>query len=107
MMPGMDGIHLWVRDASINPDESDSDSGVGRHHWSVYSALDGHLVARAPFLAGTQEAALIGDRAYYLTAALVRESGVPTRRVYELHAIDIESGKALWHRPLSSKSLRR
>jgi hypothetical protein len=103
LLPGLDGIHLWVRDASRNPDEV----GEGRQRWSVYSALDGHLVARPPYLPGTQEASLFGARAYYLTASAARRSGGPsTGRSYELHAVDVESGKTLWRRPLASRSLR-
>jgi hypothetical protein len=107
VLQGLDGIHLWVRDAAPSPDEVGSNKALGRYHWAVYSGLDGHLVARVPFLPGTQEATLIGDRAYFLTAALVRGSGaVPTRRSSALHAVDVESGKTLWDRPLSSKALQ-
>ncbi len=95
VLAGLDGFHLWLRDAAPSPDEPGAGEGRGAaYQWSVFSVLDGHLVARVPFLAGTQQATLIGDRAYILTSAPLREqTGEFTRRVYTLIAVDLQSGK--------------
>jgi hypothetical protein len=101
LLIGVDGFHLWVRDAAPSPDMVGDDL-PSRCHWAVYSALDGHLVARVPYLPGTQEATLIGDRAYLLTGTLPRHSRhLSTQRIRLLHAVDVESGKTLWQRPLA------
>jgi hypothetical protein len=100
VMEGLDGIHLWVRDAAPSPDLLGSDDVPAPYHWMIYSALDGHLVARVPFVPGTQEVLLLRDRAYCLAAAPVRGEAweVTARRAYTLHAIDVEKGKVLWSR---------
>jgi hypothetical protein len=99
-MQGLDGIHLWVRDAAPSPDVLGSDDVPAPYHWLVYSVLDGHLVARVPFVPGTQEVLLLGERAYCLAAAPLRSESLelPTRRAYTLYAIDTENGKVLWKR---------
>jgi hypothetical protein len=101
------GLHLWLRDAAPSPDELGTNDAPGRvYGWKIWSVLDGHLVARLPFVPGTQQATLIGERAYCLVTAPQR--GVPgavTRRSYTLYAIDVGTGKTLWQRSLSSKAL--
>jgi hypothetical protein len=100
VMEGLDGIHLWVRDAAPSPDVLGSDDVPAPYHWMVYSALDGHLVARVPFVPGTREVLLLHDRAYCLAAAPLRSDSLElsTRRAYTLHAIDTETGKVVWKR---------
>jgi hypothetical protein len=100
-------LHLWLRDAAPSPDELGTNDAPGRRYgWTIWSVLDGHLVARVPFLPGTQQATLMGERAYCLVAAPLRgEAGNLTRRGYTLYAIDVGSGKTLWQRTLSNKAL--
>jgi hypothetical protein len=104
---GSDGFHLWLRDSAPSPDEAaGGESSGAAYQWAVYSALDGHLVARVPFLPGTQQATLIGDRAYCLTSAPLRDAGGEfTRRIFTLSAVDVTTGKTRWQRTLSSKAL--
>jgi hypothetical protein len=101
------GLVLWLRDAAPSPDELGTNDAPGRRYgWTIWSVLDGHLVARVPFLPGTQQATLRGERAYCLVAAPLRgEAGTLTRRSYTLYARDVGSGKTLWQRTLSSKAL--
>jgi hypothetical protein len=103
VLEGIDGIHLWLRDAAPSPDEVGlADKALGRFSWAIYSGLDGHLVARAPFLPGTREAALLGDRVYFRCAATLRSAGrFPTRGTSWLCAVQVESGKTLWRRPIA------
>jgi hypothetical protein len=99
------GLHLWLRDAAPSPDEVDG-APERRYGWTIYSVLDGHLVARLPFVPGTQQATLIGERAYCLVAAPQRGASPTTiRRAYTLYALEVGSGKTVWQRPLSSKAL--
>ena len=72
--------------------------------WSVFSVLDGQLVARVPFLSGTQSATRIGTRAYCLTSGPARGSLAdgPPGRVSAVHAIDLEEGKVAWTRSLGA-----
>jgi hypothetical protein len=99
------GLNLWLRDAAPSPDEVEDAPGR-RYGWTIWSVLDGHLVARLPFMAGTQQATLIGERAYCLiTAPRMGGAGNPIRRDYALCAIDVSSGKVHWRRVLSSKSM--
>src|SRR5206468_3152724 len=101
LLADLDGKHLWLRDAAAAPEAADSQGGPDAHHWRVMSLLDGHLVARAPFVPGTQVATCIGQRAYCLAVAPARTPlDGPPRRVLVLHAIDLEAGKPLWRRPL-------
>jgi hypothetical protein len=100
-------LHLWLRDSAPSPDELGSSDGPGRKYgWTIYSVLDGHLVAHLPFVPGTQQATLIGERAYCLVAAPQRGELVNVvRRKYTLYAIDVTSGKVVWERALSSKAM--
>ena len=100
VMQGMDGIQVWLRNAAPSPDEL-GDEKAKQNPWMVFSVLDGGLVARVPFVPGTREAALFAGRAYCLVAAPSRTFG----RTHTLHVIDLESGKTLWKRPLSSKAI--
>jgi hypothetical protein len=105
VLPDPNGLYLWLRDAAPSPDEV-GDAPGRKYGWTIWSVLDGHLVARLPFLPGTQQATLIGDRAYCLvTAARKGESGTALRRGYNVCAIDVGTGKTLWQRTLSSKAL--
>ena len=95
LMPGLDDRHLWLRDGAPGSGEP----FAGRH-WSVFAAIDGHLVARVPFVPGTRSATIIGDWAYCLSAGAVRatpEGAIRGGRV--LHAIDLRTGKVAWRRP--------
>jgi hypothetical protein len=102
------GLHLWLRDAAPSPDEVVTEnSSRSSHNWTVWSVLDGHLVAHVPFVLGTLKATLIGERAYCLVSAPERGGSGSSkfRRRYTIHAIDIGSGRTLWQRTLSSKAL--
>ena len=65
VLPTMDGRFLLLRDAD-GPESGKAAS------WSVFSVATGERTARAPFEAGTQAAAVIGSRAYYLLSGPVR-----------------------------------
>ncbi len=91
LLTDLDGKHLWLRDAA----------GHGQAPWHVVSGLDGNLVRHVPFVPGTKHATLVGSRAYCMATAPARgslDSG--PRRAQTLHAIDLESGKVVWQRPL-------
>jgi hypothetical protein len=92
VLADLDRKHLWLRDAGEN-------SLV----WSVVSILDGHLVTRVPVVPGTQVATIVGSRAYCLTVAPApgELDGSP-RRALMLHALDLETGKAVWKRSLGA-----
>ena len=61
----------------------------------------GVVVRRVPFVPGTKQATLIGSRAYCMATAPARGSlELGPRRAQTLHAIDLESGKVVWQRPL-------
>jgi hypothetical protein len=94
LMRGMDGLHLWVRDAA--PAESPQPG------WTVYSGLDGDIVGRVPFVGGTQQGLLIGGQAYCLVAKSGRSlTGGATARSYQLVATSVRSGETEWTWPLS------
>jgi hypothetical protein len=101
VLAGLDDRHLWLRDA--DPEGSPPATAspvVASSHWSVFAAVDGHLVARVPFVPGTHSATIIGDHAYCLTGGAVRataEGAARSGRV--LHAIDLTTGKIIWRRP--------
>jgi hypothetical protein len=102
LLPGVDGMHVWVRDAGSFESASD---GAGSA-WQVHSALDGHRVARVPFVPGTVQGIVIGPRAY----GLVSRSGRVliegrTGRRHELYAVDLESGKVLWRKPVKESGV--
>jgi len=108
LLPDLDGKHLWLRDAAANPEGADGPAGADApaHHWQVVSVLDGHLVARAPFVPGTQQATCVGQRAYCLAVAPARTSlDAPPPRVLVLHAIDLEAGRPLWRRTLGTPAV--
>ncbi|MBY0229749.1 MAG: hypothetical protein K2W96_10755 [Gemmataceae bacterium] len=95
LLRGLDGLHLWVRDAGTR--ETEEPAG-----WQVYSSLDGHAVAQVPFVAGTSQAVLLGGRAYVVAGASGRAALEGNgSRAYVLHALDLETGKASWTWPLS------
>ena len=90
LIAGLDGLHLWVRDAGDPGAEEPED-------WRVFSSLDGHAVGRVPFVAGTAQALLAEGRAYCLANAsggtlLAGEAA----RGFVLHAIDPKTGKETW-----------
>jgi hypothetical protein len=96
-MAGLDDRHLWLRDAAPCPDESNAPLSLAGRHWSVFAAVDGHLVARVPFLPGTHAATIIGDWAYCLTGGGVRAIGeAASRSGRVLHAINLTTGKVVW-----------
>lgn len=97
LMPGVDGLHVWVRDAGTFESAAD---GAGSP-WHVHSALDGEHVARVPFVAGTTQATVLGTKAYGVASRSGRVllEGKAGRR-HELYAVDLESGKVLWRRPI-------
>jgi hypothetical protein len=99
-MPGLDGRHLWVRDAAGCPDEPGSNGpGISRH-WSVFAAVDGNLVARVPFIPGTRQGTIVDERAYCLSTGPVRTApGSRSRDGRVLHAVDLTTGKVMWSRP--------
>jgi hypothetical protein len=101
LLADLDGKHAWLRDAG-GPDEAPSP-------WSVVSVLDGHLVARVPFLPGTLAATRLGDRAYCLTTAPAKAAlgDAPARRVHTLHAINLADGAVVWRRALADQSGQR
>ncbi len=92
--------HLWLRDASAGPDEAGKLAGSAGPAWFVF-VPDGRLVGRVPFIAGTRTTTLLGGRAYCLTAggARVTPSGT-TRSTGTLHAVDLATGRTLWHHRL-------
>jgi hypothetical protein len=99
VLAGLDERHLWLRDAAPGRDVPSAALPFTGRHWSVFAAVDGHLVARVPFVPGTQRATIVGDRAYCLTGGGVRatEAG-PSRSGRVLHAIDLTTGKVVWRR---------
>ncbi|MFO0878603.1 MAG: hypothetical protein U0840_14780 [Gemmataceae bacterium] len=94
----LDGKHLWLRDALSGEDVFTPGP------WSVVSVLDGHLVARVPFLAGTQVATLIGSRAYLLSASVEKKAfgQKPPGRQVDLHALDLDAGGLVWKHHLGA-----
>jgi hypothetical protein len=94
LMKGLDGLHLWVRDAGSTEDTLTP--------WLVYSALDGQFVCRVPFVPGTIQGIVISGRAY----CLVSRSGRllidgPSARSYALVSARVNADKPLWTWPLS------
>jgi hypothetical protein len=94
LMKGLDGLHLWVRDAG--------GLGDAPTPWLVYSSLDGQLVGRVPFVPGTIQGVVVSGRAY----CLVSRSGRmlldgPSARSYALVSARANSDKPLWTWPLS------
>jgi hypothetical protein len=108
VLAGLEGGTLWLRDALPSPDLVGGGDGAARSRWRVCSIQDGQLVARVPFVPGTQQATLVGDRAYCLAAAPSRtaRAGGP-RRTYTLYVLDVETGRLLWTRVLASKPMGR
>lgn len=98
VLAGLDGLHVWARESALM--EADRDGPV-LTPWQVFSGLDGHLVARVPFVAGTTQATLIDTRAYGVATRSGRAllSGAAGRS-HELYAIDLGSGKVLWRRAI-------
>jgi hypothetical protein len=98
LLPGLDGLHVWVRDGGTFESASDGAAGAA---WHVHSTLDGHRTARVPFVAGTTQATVIGARAYGVASRSGRVllEGKAGRR-HELYAVDLESGKVLWRKPV-------
>lgn len=106
VLPGLEGHHLWLRDAVPYPVDPAATSLTAEHHWSVVSVFDGHLVARVPYVPGTHVATLIERRAYCLATVLARDPGAGTSaRTRTLHALDLSTGKQLWQRPLGGARL--
>jgi hypothetical protein len=103
LLADLDGKHLWLRDAA-GPDDP-----LAPHTWSVVSALDGHLVARVPFVPGTRAVTLAGRRAYCVSAAPAKAplGYGPPRLVHTLHAVDLDAGKVVWSRPAAGHSGQR
>jgi outer membrane protein assembly factor BamB len=95
ILPGLDGRQVWVRDGGTFEAPGDGSP------WQVHSALDGHTVARVTFVPGTSQVTLIGNRAY---GTVTRTSRVllegKTGRRHELFAVDVETGKVLWRKPV-------
>lgn len=96
LLPGLDGLHVWVRDAGTFETAADGSTAAP---WQVHSTLDGHRVARVPFVAGTTQGTVIGTRAYGVASRSGRMllEGRAGRR-HELYAVDLESGKVLWRK---------
>jgi outer membrane protein assembly factor BamB len=95
ILPGLDGRHVWVREGGTFDAPGDSSP------WQVFSVLDGHAVARVTFVAGTSQATLVGTRAYGMvtrTSRVLLEG--KTGRRHELYAVDVETGKVLWRKPV-------
>lgn len=95
LLPGLDGRQVWVREGGTFEAPGDASP------WQVHSALDGHVVARVTFVPGTSQGSVIGNRAYGIVTRTGRVllEGISGRR-HELYAVDIESGKILWRRPV-------
>lgn len=105
LLPDLDGKRLWLRDAGFSAGLAAESVRTGeRRRWTVVSSLDGHLVARAPIVPGTQEATCLGNRAYCLAIGSIRPPGrVGTpRRALVLHALDLDTGKPLWRHSLGT-----
>jgi hypothetical protein len=92
VMVGHGDRHLWLREPTPGPDAPEG----GARYWSVFSGVDGRLVARVPVLPGTRQGLLLGRRAYCLTARSRPRPGGPARARHELHAIDVQTGKVAW-----------
>lgn len=101
VLTDLDGKHAWLRDAGGQDDAA--------RPWAVVSVLDGHLVARVPFVPGTRAVTRLGDRAYCLTTAPAKAAlgDGPPRRVHTLHAIDLGDGKTAWTHRLGDQSGQR
>lgn len=97
VMVGHGERHLWVRGPTPDPDAPE-----GARHWSVFSGVDGRLVARVPVLPGARQGLLLGRRAYCLTARS-RPVGRGAQARHELHAIDVQTGKVAWTRALDDR----
>ncbi len=94
LMRGLDGLHLWVRDAGGN--------GETPPPWSVHSGLDGDVVGRVPFFGGTLQGLLVGGQAYCLVTRSGRPAtGGAAARGYTLVAAGVRSGETEWTWPLS------
>lgn len=102
LLPGLEGLHVWVRDAGTFENATD---GTGSA-WQVHSALDGQRVARVPFVPGTVQATVLGSRAFGLAtrSARVLVEGKAGRR-HELYAVDLESGKTLWRKAVRENAV--
>jgi hypothetical protein len=75
-----DGRHLLVRET--RPPSA---------QWRVIDVRTGRQVATVPYLAGTDQPAVLGDRLYFLA---------PWQDRYALHACALATGAPLWHLPL-------
>jgi hypothetical protein len=100
----LDGGHLLLRDSAPSPDELAQGGQAPR--WLVLSLARQAIVARAPYQAGAQELSVLGRRLYVLVAGVPRASFEgPAGRPARLHAIDLDSGKLLWSRPVAAKAV--
>jgi hypothetical protein len=97
VLPTVDERFLFLRDAAAGVEASTPG-------WSIFSVATGDLVARAPFEPGTQAAALIGSRVYFLLSGPIRG---PIHRTFvhprSLRAVDLKTGKTLWERAVEGK----
>jgi hypothetical protein len=91
---------LWLRDALAGPDEAGKPGRSAGPAWFVF-VPDGRLIGRVPFVPGTRATTLLDTRAYCLTVGGARLTGSGTARsTGTLHAIDLASGRTVWHRRL-------
>ncbi|MFM7150648.1 MAG: hypothetical protein ACKO23_12470 [Gemmataceae bacterium] len=102
LLQDMDGKHLWLRDAAL--DSADASP----RPWSVVSILDGHEVARVPMVPGIRQATTIGNRAFGLSVAPAPDAfaGPSPRKIVQLTAINLDTQKIIWQRPLGRSLLQ-
>jgi hypothetical protein len=97
VLPTLDDRFLLLRDAA-------GAEATRPAAWSIFAVATGDPAGQAPFEAGTQAAALIGSRGYFLLSGPIRG---PIHRGFVhprlLRAVDLKTGKTLWERPVEGK----
>ena len=103
-LPTVDERLLCLRDASPSPDEGAGPGDRGRYGWSLFFADSGERLAQAPYDAGTEGVAVVGQRAFFLVAGSFKGPiDRPFVRPRGLKAFDLRTGKMLWERPVEGK----
>jgi hypothetical protein len=106
VQPTLDGRYLALRDASTAPDER----GVGRPApetaWTLVPLDFTGPVRKVPYELGTQTLAVVGPHLLYAVpgsvSGAINRPLVPPRT---LKAVNLETGKVVWERPVAGKPL--
>jgi hypothetical protein len=101
----LDGKYLCLRDGGTRPDEKGSRT-LPEQSWMLVSLDLAAPIRKVPYEAGTQTLAVVGSRLFYAVSGPVQGAiHRPLVQPRTLKAVNLESGKVLWQRPVAGKSL--